>query len=45
MPTKGSRLAAGHDLYAIKETIIPARGQAIIETGIAVGLPPIPMLE
>jgi len=40
MPTKGSRLAAGHDIYAIEEIQIPARGQKLVETGIAVGLPP-----
>ena len=39
IPTKGSRLAAGHDLYAIKEFVIPAQGQVLAETGIAIGLP------
>src|ERR1700712_38617 len=38
-PTKGSRLAAGHDLYAIDEFTIPAQGQVLAETGIAIGLP------
>ena len=36
---KGSRLAAGHDLYAINEFVIPAQGQILAETGIAIGLP------
>jgi len=40
MPTKGSRIAAGHDIYAIKAIRIPARGQMLVETGIAVGLLP-----
>ena len=40
MPTKGSRMAAGHDIYTIDEIRIPARGQVLVETGIAVGLPP-----
>ena len=40
IPTKGSQRAAGHDLYAKEAKIIPAKGQAIIGTGIAVGLPP-----
>ena len=39
IPTKESPRAAGHDLYAQKAKIIPARGQAIIGTGIAIGLP------
>ena len=40
IPTKGSQGAAGHDLYAQETKIIPAKGQTIIGTGIAVGLPP-----
>ena len=39
LPTKGSQGAAGHDLYAQEAKNIPARGQAIIGTGIAIGLP------
>ena len=39
IPTKGSRLAAGHDLYAINVFIIPSQGQVLAETGIAIGLP------
>ena len=39
MPTKGSDKAAGHDLYANKGTEISAREQAVIGTGIAIGLP------
>ena len=39
MPTKGSRMAAGHDIYALEEGIIPAKGQMLVRTGIAVGLP------
>lgn len=37
-PTKGSRQAAGHDMYAQETRNIPARGQGIIGTGIAIGL-------
>jgi len=33
-------MAAGHDIYAIKAIGIPARGHVLLETGIAVGLPP-----
>jgi len=36
---KGSARAAGHDLYLIEGTDVAGRGQAIVGTGIAVGLP------
>jgi len=39
MPTKGSAKTAGHNLYANEGTDVPARGQAIVGTGIAIGLP------
>ena len=39
MPTKGSRMAAGHDLYAMEEVLIPAKGQTLVDTGLAIGLP------
>ena len=39
MPTNGSRMAAGHDLYAMEEVLIPAKGQTLVDTGLAVGLP------
>jgi len=39
VPTKGSARAARHDLYANEGTDIPAKGQAIVGTGIAMGLP------
>jgi len=35
---KGTARAAGHDLYANEGTDVPARGQAIVGTGIAIGL-------
>ena len=38
MPTKGSRMAAGHDIYALEDGIIPAKGQVLVRTGIAIGL-------
>ena len=40
IPTEGSKKAAGHNLYAQEGTTIPAKGQGIIGTGIAIGLPP-----
>jgi len=39
VPKKGSARAAGHDLYSNERTDLPARGQAIVGTGIAIGLP------
>ena len=39
MPQRGSPGAAGYDIYSIEESIVPAKGQALIRTGIAVGLP------
>jgi len=38
IPTKGTRGAAGHDLYAIEDKTIPAKGQQV-ETGISLRLP------
>ena len=31
-------MAAGHDLYAMNEVLIPAKGQTLVDTGLAVGL-------
>jgi len=39
VPRKGTARAAGHDLYANEGTDVPARGQAVVGTGIAIGLP------
>ena len=39
MPTKGSRMAAGHNLYAMEELLIRAKGQTLVDIGLAVGLP------
>ena len=32
-------MAAGHDVYAMEEVWIPAKGQTLLDTGLAVGLP------
>ena len=32
-------MAAGHDIYAMNEFTIPAQGEVLAETGIAIGLP------
>jgi len=37
--SKGSRMAAGHDIHALKDGTIPAQRQMLVDTGIAIGLP------
>ncbi|KAK9773692.1 putative Deoxyuridine 5'-triphosphate nucleotidohydrolase [Seiridium cardinale] len=39
VPTRGSAFAAGYDLYAAKETVIPKRGKALVDTDIAIAVP------
>ena len=39
IPTRGSELAAGWDLYASQECLVPARGKAIVTTDIALAIP------
>ena len=39
MPTKGSPDSAGWDLKAAHETIVPARGKAIIPTDLSIAVP------
>jgi len=39
LPSRGSRASAGHDLYALEDVLIPARGQKLVGTGIAIGIP------
>ena len=39
IPSKESEKAAGRDLYANKNSILPPRGQRLIRTGISLGLP------
>ena len=38
-PEKGSEQAAGYDLHALREAIVPARGKALIDTGISMAIP------
>jgi len=38
-PTRGSKFAAGYDMYAAETKVVPARGKAMIGTGIAVAVP------
>jgi len=39
LPTRGLAKAAGHDLYTNEERTIPARGQEVVTTGIAITPP------
>jgi len=39
LPSRGSRFSAGHNLYALEDVLIPAQGQQLIGTGIAIGIP------
>ena len=38
-PTKGSPFAAGHDLYASADTVVPARKWALVPTDIKISVP------
>lgn len=39
-PTRGSHLAAGYDLYAPLPVLIPCGGRLLVDTQIAVAIPP-----
>ncbi|KAL4081978.1 dUTPase-like protein [Scleroderma yunnanense] len=39
LPTRGSALAAGYDLYSAENKTIPARGKALIDTQISIAVP------
>lgn len=39
LPTRGSAFAAGYDLYASKDTTIPARGKVLVDTDISMAVP------
>ncbi|KAF2218047.1 hypothetical protein CERZMDRAFT_21015, partial [Cercospora zeae-maydis SCOH1-5] len=38
-PTRGSSFAAGFDLYASKEAVIPAKGKVLVDTDISIAVP------
>jgi dUTP pyrophosphatase len=38
-PTRGSAFAAGYDIYASKETTVPARGKVLVDTDISIAVP------
>ncbi|TFK56141.1 dUTP diphosphatase [Heliocybe sulcata] len=39
LPTRGSALAAGYDLYSAEKKTIPARGKALVDTQISIAVP------
>ncbi|EIM85596.1 dUTP diphosphatase [Stereum hirsutum FP-91666 SS1] len=39
LPTRGSALAAGYDLYSAEQKVIPARGKALVDTQISIAVP------
>lgn len=39
LPTKGSALAAGYDLYSSEEAVIPANGQGLVATDLSIIVP------
>ncbi|RKP31897.1 deoxyuridine 5'-triphosphate nucleotidohydrolase [Metschnikowia bicuspidata] len=39
VPTKGSALAAGYDLYSSEDAVIPAQGQGLVATDLSIIVP------
>ncbi|CEL63077.1 Deoxyuridine 5'-triphosphate nucleotidohydrolase OS=Oryza sativa subsp, japonica GN=DUT PE=2 SV=1 [Rhizoctonia solani AG-1 IB] len=39
LPTRGSALAAGYDLYSAEQKVIPAGGKALVDTQISIAVP------
>lgn len=39
LPTRGSALAAGYDLYSAEDKVIPARGKAMVDTQLSIAVP------
>ncbi|KAI9492708.1 dUTPase-like protein [Zychaea mexicana] len=39
VPTRGSALAAGYDLYSAADTVIPAQGKVIVPTDLSIAVP------
>ncbi|KAJ7688440.1 dUTPase-like protein [Mycena rosella] len=39
IPTRGSPLAAGYDLYSAEKKVIPAHGKALVDTQISIAVP------
>ncbi|KJA24596.1 hypothetical protein HYPSUDRAFT_53662 [Hypholoma sublateritium FD-334 SS-4] len=39
IPTRGSALAAGYDLYSAEKKLIPAHGKALVDTQLSIAVP------
>ncbi|KAF4581150.1 dUTP diphosphatase [Ophiocordyceps camponoti-floridani] len=39
LPTRGSAFAAGYDLYAAGDVVVPARGKVLVDTDISIAVP------
>ena len=39
LPTRGSPLSAGYDLYAAEESIVPKRGKALVDIQLSIAVP------
>lgn len=39
LPVRGSALAAGYDLFAAAECVVPSRGRALVSTGLSIAVP------
>eukprot|EP00605_Chrysophyceae_sp_TOSAG23-4_P002295 GSChrysophyteH1.ASY1.ANO1.2541.1 assembled CDS len=39
MPVRGSRHAAGFDLASAYDVVVPARGRAVVKTGLSIAIP------
>lgn len=40
LPSRGSKYAAGYDLYAAVDMIIPKKGKGLVSTGLSFAVPP-----
>jgi dUTP pyrophosphatase len=39
LPTRGSAFAAGYDIYAARDTVVPARGKVLVDTDLSMAVP------
>lgn len=39
LPTRGSAFAAGYDLYAARDTVVPSRGKVLVDTDLSMAVP------
>ena len=38
LPMRATEEAAGYDLFVVEETVIPAKGQGMVSTGVSIGI-------